>query len=558
MQRFALIAIVTLFAASAPAQYQAYRLQTIEPSLGATAQSISGGRIAGRTLIEIPGGKGTIVIDAAVLWPTYGSPPLLLDSSNLGSSAHGAFGQMVAGELARRAVYWPNGAADDYVDLHPVNGSGASAVYAIDAGSQGGFSVVQVGDGKGAVMASHPFVWFGSSESAVDLHDGSTVMSHGLVRGVAPGRQVGIQHSPPSKSEPTVHHAFMWSGTPESAVDIHPQWASYSDAMATDGSQHVGSGGLIEDGKTVAILWSADGSTATSLDPPGSYGSEAWGCRNGKQVGYVQTQAWGEQHAFVWSGSAASGIDLHEAVEALGLVGPTFATHIDENGVISGYVWENMSRFVPLVWVPTEGPANTPPIAVAGGNQTLSYAGQTTNVILDGSSSYDPDLGDSITSYGWMEGPVSLGTSAQITVPMTVGDHLVTLTVTDSRGATATDSAVISIHYTWNGFSSPVNPDGSSLFKLGSTVPIKFTLGGLSATAAPTARIYIAKITDGVFGTEFEPETNGPGDSGNEFRYENGQYQFNWSTKGQTVGAYRVRADLGDGNGANAVLISLK
>jgi hypothetical protein len=35
--------------------------------------------------------------------------------------------------------------------------------------------------------------------------------------------------------------------------------------------------------------------------------------------------------------------------------------------------------------------------------------------------------------------------------------------------------------------------------------------------------------------------------TGNQFRYRNGQYLYNWSTKCLAPGAYLLRIDLGDG-----------
>ncbi len=62
-------------------------------------------------------------------------------------------------------------------------------------------------------------------------------------------------------------------------------------------------------------------------------------------------------------------------------------------------------------------------------------------VAFDGSASYDPDAGDSITSYRWDFGD---GTSATTATPTTThayaarGSYTATLRVTDSRGATST------------------------------------------------------------------------------------------------------------------------
>ncbi len=62
-------------------------------------------------------------------------------------------------------------------------------------------------------------------------------------------------------------------------------------------------------------------------------------------------------------------------------------------------------------------------------------------VFLDGSGSFDPD--GSIVAYEWLEGDDSLGTGESLTYTFVVGIHTVTLRITDTDGATATDSVQI-------------------------------------------------------------------------------------------------------------------
>jgi hypothetical protein len=103
-------------------------------------------------------------------------------------------------------------------------------------------------------------------------------------------------------------------------------------------------------------------------------------------------------------------------------------------------------------------PPNTPPIAVAGPDQTLF---DTDNdgfeiVVVDGSASSDPDPGDFIANFRWTLGPTVLQDGpAFLSTSLPVGVHTLTLTVTDSRGSTATDQVVITI--TGNG--TPCDPD---------------------------------------------------------------------------------------------------
>jgi hypothetical protein len=63
------------------------------------------------------------------------------------------------------------------------------------------------------------------------------------------------------------------------------------------------------------------------------------------------------------------------------------------------------------------------------------------------------------------------------------------------------------------------------------------------------ARLSYAKISDGVVGDVNAADSTAAATTGNLFRYDpsSGLYIFNWSTKGPTVGTYRLTIDFGDG-----------
>jgi DNA/RNA endonuclease G (NUC1) len=112
----------------------------------------------------------------------------------------------------------------------------------------------------------------------------------------------------------------------------------------------------------------------------------------------------------------------------------------------------------------------------------------------------------------------------------------------------AEQSVTVSAGYTWSGFLQPINQNGNSVFNLGRTIPVKFQLTGASAGITnAVARLYVAKITDNVVGTEEGADSTSNATEGNLFRYADGQYIFNLSTKGLTVGTYQLRVDTGDG-----------
>jgi len=89
---------------------------------------------------------------------------------------------------------------------------------------------------------------------------------------------------------------------------------------------------------------------------------------------------------------------------------------------------------------------NQPPNANAGANQTLtdSDGNGSEQVTLDGSGSTDPD--GTIQSYVWSEGGTQIATGVSGGVTLPVGQHTITLTVTDNGGLTDTDTVIITIN----------------------------------------------------------------------------------------------------------------
>lgn len=120
--------------------------------------------------------------------------------------------------------------------------------------------------------------------------------------------------------------------------------------------------------------------------------------------------------------------------------------------------------------------------------------------------------------------------------------------VTDSMGGHAEQTVSVAVAYSWSGILSPVQDGG--VYKAGRTLPLKFQLTGASAGITnATATLWVAKISNGVAGTEVEAGSTSAATTGNLFRYDPtaGQYIFNWSTAGYEPGTYQLRIDLGDG-----------
>jgi pimeloyl-ACP methyl ester carboxylesterase len=103
-----------------------------------------------------------------------------------------------------------------------------------------------------------------------------------------------------------------------------------------------------------------------------------------------------------------------------------------------------------LIKLEPEIEPNNSPTADAGPDQTVTDTdgdGQE-DVTLDGSGSDDPD--GSIESYVWTEDGTQIATGVSPTVTLSIGNHTITLTVTDDDGATDTDDVAIKVQEAGN------------------------------------------------------------------------------------------------------------
>src|SRR5437879_10554685 len=90
---------------------------------------------------------------------------------------------------------------------------------------------------------------------------------------------------------------------------------------------------------------------------------------------------------------------------------------------------------------------NHPPVAVAGLDQTLECAGQSTRVMLDGSKSSDPD-GDALSFVWKNESGNLVGTTAVFQLTPAMGTHTFTLTVTDTGGLSSMATTHVTVRDT--------------------------------------------------------------------------------------------------------------
>jgi hypothetical protein len=123
-----------------------------------------------------------------------------------------------------------------------------------------------------------------------------------------------------------------------------------------------------------------------------------------------------------------------------------FAATIADGNVTIDFIRQVENAKVNAIEIlPVTGPVNAAPVANAGSDQTLTAgAGNTASVTLNGAASTDPD--GTIASYVWRSGNVQVATGATPTISLAAGVHVLTLTVTDNAGATATDGVTITVN----------------------------------------------------------------------------------------------------------------
>lgn len=142
-----------------------------------------------------------------------------------------------------------------------------------------------------------------------------------------------------------------------------------------------------------------------------------------------------------------------------------------------------------------------------------------------------------------------------------VGSYTITYTATDSSENSSSATRTVNVRYNYSLVTKQIKDDGSSVFKAGSTIPIKIQLKNINGDYISTAiaKISLTKIDNDTLGEINELVEEVSSTSGNLFRYDekNNQYIYNLNTKGLDKGTYELKVILDDGN-AYSVQIGLR
>jgi hypothetical protein len=121
-------------------------------------------------------------------------------------------------------------------------------------------------------------------------------------------------------------HALLWNGDPNSYVftDLHPRGFMMSQAMGISGNQEIGNA-RTRGGNMHAVLWTGTAASCIDLNPAGFLRSFGTAIDSVEQAGYGFMDNGNAPHALLWNRTAASAVDLNPngyfSSEALSLCG---------------------------------------------------------------------------------------------------------------------------------------------------------------------------------------------------------------------------------------------
>lgn len=248
------------------------------------------------------------LLAAAPAMAQYYSNDLTPPAAQAAKLNGGRSGKRVGGGSNSHA-YLLSGNALTAIDLHPATGYYSSMATSTDSVEQCGYS----GSSLGGI---HAMKWSGSSASAVDLHPSGFNFSY--CTSVDGGDQGGFAEQ--QSYFVTMSHAMLWHGS-SAAVDLHPATGhTYSRVMAVRNGQQAGYGSTLAypygdysgyHTASKALVWSGSAASVVELHPAGYDSSEALATNGVQQGGWAYRAVEGRSHAMLWSGTAASALDLH-------------------------------------------------------------------------------------------------------------------------------------------------------------------------------------------------------------------------------------------------------
>lgn len=293
-----------------------------------------------------PGGvaAGTTLVGShhdATIWSPNGTPTLLdnslfHDSSITDTGAGATDGTQLVGAAALgEAIYW-NSATGAVAKLNP---AGAGATFAEGLGGN-----QQVGDASFNNGPPTPLLWTGSAASAVIL------APRGIAYATDGSHQVGTGGSPGTGG------AALWSGTASSLVNLGPTNLpnlTPGVAWGVSNGQEVGYADTVANQNlSDPLLWHGSDPNAIDLTPVGFNDGWAIATNGVQQVGTMKLIVNGfvtvDDHAFVWTGTATSAVDLQQFLPSTYTL--SSASTIDATGDVFGTAQDAAGNWYVVEW----------------------------------------------------------------------------------------------------------------------------------------------------------------------------------------------------------------
>ena len=252
-----------------------------------------------------------LLFSLPVLAQQYNSNDVTPPNSRSGKLTSAGTGKQAGIDGNNHAIL-ENGNAINSVDLHPGAIYYSSMAISTDDVEQCGYATY--------FGSPHAMRWSGSAASFLDMH-ASSGFTWSYCLGNYAGQYVGYGERPVYTV--TFQNALLWNGTV--VTNLHPATLlfTYSKALGARNGQQVGyiSNASYPYGETFsyhalshAVMWTGTAASAVDLNPAGYTASEALATNGTQQAGWAYSSLpAASQHAALWSATAASFLDLHPA-----------------------------------------------------------------------------------------------------------------------------------------------------------------------------------------------------------------------------------------------------
>jgi len=143
------------------------------------------------------------------------------------------------------------------------------------------------------------------------------------------------------------------------------------------------------------------------------------------------------------------------------------------------------------------------------------------------------------------------------------GNYVASVSVSDDDDGTANATSDVMVQFNTGGFLQPINPNGTSVFKYRSTIPVKINFTDCDGTVpddlSPTIELtMIAGATPGL--TIEEPASTSSADTPGVMRFRSNQYIYNLATKPlpDPSATYRITVTIPDNGQVSTVQFGLR